>query len=127
MKPSILVVDDDENIREVIHAVLSQAGFQVVVAASGESALALLKRSRFALILLDVHMSKMSGLEVLADMKKIADATPVLMVTADSQTATVREALALGCSGYIAKPFTPAALVERVRRVLPQKESTVLV
>ncbi|QTN19173.1 response regulator [Brevundimonas sp. AJA228-03] len=127
MKPSILVVDDDDNIREVIHAVLTQAGFQVLVAASGEAALALLKRSRFELVLLDVHMPKMSGLEVLAAMKKIADATPVLMVTADSQTATVREALSLGCSGYIAKPFTPATLVERVRRVLPQPENTRLV
>ncbi len=127
MKPSILVVDDDDNIREVIHAVLTQAGFQVLVAASGEAAVALLKRSRFELMLLDVHMPKMSGLEVLAAMKQIADAPPVLMVTADSQTATVREALSLGCAGYIAKPFTPAALVERVRRVLPQKESTILV
>ncbi|WP_269516034.1 response regulator transcription factor [Brevundimonas subvibrioides] len=122
MKPAILVVDDDDSIREVIHAILTQAGFQVAVAANGEAAIALLKRSRFDLMLLDVHMPRMSGLEVLAAMKKIADAPPVLMVTADSQTATVREALSLGCSGYVAKPFTPATLVERVRRVLPQQD-----
>lgn len=122
MKPAILVVDDDDSIREVIHAILTQAGFQVTVAANGEAAIALLKRSRFELMLLDVHMPRMSGLEVLAAMKQIADTPPVLMVTADSQTATVREALSLGCSGYVAKPFTPATLVERVRRVLPQQE-----
>lgn len=118
MKTSILVVDDDANIREVIHAILSHAGFEVAVVSNGEAALDLLKRSRFALVLLDVHMPRMSGINVLAAIRRLPKAPPVLMVTADGQSATVREAMSLGCVGYVAKPFKPAALVERVHRAL---------
>lgn len=118
MKTSILVVDDDANIREVIHAILTQAGFEVALVSNGEAALDLLKGSRFALVLLDVHMPRMSGINVLAAIRRLPKAPPVLMVTADGQSATVREAMSLGCVGYVAKPFKPAALVERVHRAL---------
>ncbi|CAL1691089.1 Transcriptional regulatory protein SrrA [Brevundimonas subvibrioides] len=127
MKTSILVVDDDENIREVIHAILTQAGFEVALVSNGEAALDLLKRARFALILLDVHMPKMSGLHVLAAMKRLAKVPPVLMVTADGQSTTVREAVSLGCVGYVAKPFTPASLVERVRRAVRPPMSPLMI
>ncbi|ADL00538.1 response regulator transcription factor [Brevundimonas subvibrioides] len=127
MKTSILVVDDDENIREVIHAILTQAGFQVAVVSSGEAALAMVKRSRFALMLLDVHMPRMGGLDVMAAMRRLVEAPPVLMVSADSQSRTVREAVALGCVGYVAKPFSPGSLVDRVRRALKQPMSPLMI
>ena len=127
MKTSILIVDDDESIREMMDVVLTQAGFQVSVAPNGEAALDLLKRSRFALMLLDVHMPRMSGLQVLAATKRLAKAPPVLMVTADGQSGTVREAVALGCVGYVAKPFRPEALVERVRRALAPPPAALMI
>lgn len=127
MSPSILVVDDDANIREMMDVILTQAGFQVATEPSGEAALDLLKRSRFALMLLDVHMPRMSGLDLMAAMKRLTRTPPVLMVTADGQTGTVREALALGCVGYVAKPFRPVALVERVRRALAPAPAALLI
>jgi len=120
VRSDILIVDDDESIREMMDVVLTQAGFQVAVASNGETALDLVKRSRFGLMLLDVHMPHMSGLDVLATMKRFPWTPRVLMVTADSQSTTVRQAMTLGCLGYVVKPFKPGALVERVRYALTQ-------
>jgi len=127
MKTAILIVDDDSSIREMMDVVLTQAGFQVASASSGETALDLMKRSRFALVLLDIHMPRMSGLDVLGAMQRLPKAPPVLMVTADGQSSTVREAMALGCVGYVAKPFKPADLVERVRRALSPKPFALMI
>lgn len=114
-----MIVEDDEMIREMMDITLSQAGYGVTTAGSGESALDLLKRVRVDLVLLDVHMPHMNGLEVLKAMPRLGrSAPPVLMVTANRQAETVTEAMRLGCVGYIAKPFAPADLLGRVARAL---------
>lgn len=119
MTATVMIVEDDESIREMMHVTLSQAGYAVAPAASGESALDLLGRVRVDLVLLDVHMPRMSGLDVLSAMASMGrHKPPVLMVTANRQSATVAEAMRLGCVGYMAKPFAPADLLGRVSRAL---------
>jgi DNA-binding response OmpR family regulator len=97
---------------------LSQAGFQVSAVSNGEAALDLMNRQRFGLVLLDVHMPRLSGLGVLEAMGRLKIKPPVLMVSADTQVETVRKAVGLGCIGYVAKPFRPRDLIERARWAL---------
>jgi DNA-binding response OmpR family regulator len=119
---TVLIVEDDEMIREMIDITLSQAGYRVTTAGSGESALDLLKRVKVDLVLLDVHMPRMSGLDVLMAMAKSGRNTPpVLMVTANRQASTVAEAMRLGCIGYMAKPFAPGDLLGRVARAVTRR------
>ena len=124
MSATVMIVEDDEMIRELMDITLSQAGYGVTTAGSGASALDLLKRVRIDLILLDVHMPHMSGLEVLAAMRRSGRSTPpVLMVTANRQAETVKESMRLGCAGYVAKPFTPDGLLGRVAKALAVRPS----
>ena len=119
MTATVMIVEDDEMIREMMDITLSQAGYGVAAAGSGESALDLLKRVKVDLVLLDVHMPRMSGLDVLMAMAKSGrNSPPVLMVTANRQAGTVAEAMRLGCVGYMAKPFAPGDLLGRVARAL---------
>jgi DNA-binding response OmpR family regulator len=116
---TVMIVEDDDSIREMMDITLSQAGYAVALAASGESALDMLKRIRVDLMLLDVHMPRMSGLDVLTALDTMGRRKPpVLMVTANRQANTVAEAMRLGCIGYMAKPFAPGDLLGRVARAL---------
>lgn len=124
MSRKILTVEDEPIIREMIELVLSGAGYVVAPAASGRDALDMLSRNRFDLVLLDVHMPRMSGLEVLERMKTIGrPMPPVLMLTADREISTVTVARDRGCVGYVVKPFTPEMLLERVRRAMAKPAS----
>jgi len=114
----VMVVEDDESAREMMHIALSQAGFEVSAVSNGEAALDLLHRCRFQLMLLDVHMPRISGLEVLEAVGRLKQRPQVLMVSANTQGETVRRAVSLGCVGYLAKPFLPRDLVERARWAL---------
>ena len=119
MSPTVMIVEDDVMIREMMDITLSQAGYRVMAVGSGESALDLLRRIKVDLVLLDVHMPQMSGLDVLMAMTRIGRQTPpVVMVTANRQADTVAEAMRLGCVGYMAKPFAPGDLLGRVARAL---------
>lgn len=125
MTATVMIVEDDEMIREMMDITLSQAGYGVAAVGSGESALDLLKRVRVDLVLLDVHMPRMSGLDVLMAMGRMGRNTPpVLMVTANRQADTVAEAIRLGCIGYMSKPFAPGDLLGRVARALAARPAT---
>jgi DNA-binding response OmpR family regulator len=123
MSATVMIVEDDDMIREMMDIILSQAGYRVTSVGSGESALDLLRRIKIDLVLLDIHMPQMSGLDVLMAMARIGRNTPVLMVTANRQAETVAEAMRLGCIGYMAKPFAPADLLGRVTRALTGRSS----
>ena len=118
MSVTVMIVEDDDMVREMMDITLSQAGYRVTSVGSGESALDLLRRIKVDLVLLDIHMPQMSGLDVLMAMGRMGRNTPVLMVTANRQAETVAEAMRLGCVGYMAKPFAPTDLLGRVNRVL---------
>jgi len=115
----ILIVEDEEMIRELMHITVAQGGHEVTTTSSGGGALDLLKRTRFDLVLLDIHMPQMSGLDVLRTMSRMGRAMPpVLMVTANRSLDAINEALQLGCAGYVAKPFQPAELRARVVKAM---------
>lgn len=125
MKPTILVVDDDALIRELADVTLSQAGFHVISAASGETALQVIGRTRIDLMLLDIHMPRMDGLAVLdAAVRRHGARMPIVMMTADSGADKVREARRMGCVGYVVKPFAPQSLCARVQACLDTPRAT---
>lgn len=119
MTEQILIVEDDAHVRELVELILSQAGYDVVSARDGAMALELLRHLKPALMLLDINMPGISGLEVLRAVRQLRRLTmPILMMTANQSAETVREVMALGGDGYVLKPFTHEVLLMRVRKAL---------
>jgi CheY-like chemotaxis protein len=124
---AVLVVDDNQDVRDLVVHILDGAGFTVFNADGGEEALAILKENSIDLVLLDVMMPGMSGLEVLQEIrtgsnKKIRQ-TPVMMLTAKAATDDIDKALELGANSYVVKPFRSTALREKVQSLIEQSNS----
>ncbi|OGR33096.1 MAG: hypothetical protein A2091_01705, partial [Desulfuromonadales bacterium GWD2_61_12] len=120
MAPEILVVDDDRELRETMVEILSEAGFTVTAAASGEEALATLARQPFALVLIDMIMPGLSGQEVLPLLKRQAPRAKVIMITAFATVENAVEAMRRGADDYLTKPFKVDELLTAVRRTLEE-------
>ena len=120
---ALLVVDDNENNRDVLSRRLRQKGYAVEVAADGAEALARIRAESYDLILLDVEMPGMSGLEVLTQVRLRRSQTqlPVIMVTARSEGADIVEAFGLGANDYVTKPVDFAVALARIRTHLAHK------
>lgn len=123
--PSInaLIVDDSSVMRKIVERCLRQAGMdlaQVLEASNGEEALALVKTNKLDLILSDINMPVMDGLEFVRNMQTLEGGknVPVVMITTEGGEKHVMEALSLGAKGYIRKPFTPDQVKEHVIPVL---------
>jgi CheY-like chemotaxis protein len=118
--PTVLVVDDDDDNRELLARRLEREGFQVARAAGGHEGLARVAQGGVDLVLLDVMMPELSGLEVLAALRRDHSAAhlPVIMVTAKGESDDVVEALGLGANDYVTKPVDFAVAVARVRAQL---------
>jgi DNA-binding response OmpR family regulator len=101
----ILVVDDEEPVRDVLCEYFESQGFGVEAAPDGEAALTALGRRRPDLVLLDVRMPGLDGVEVLRRIRRVDPGVPVIMVTANEDVALARETLKLGAFDYVAKPF----------------------
>ena len=117
MSKHLLVVDDDALLRRSLGLQLESAGYRASTAATAEDALALAQRDRPDLILLDVGLPGMDGLEALRRFQHTVDA-PVIFVTARRRELDEILGLELGADGYITKPFNPDVLLEHVRAVL---------
>ena len=118
----VLVVDDNQDVRDLVVHILSADGFHVYSAVDGDNALAILNSNPVDLVLLDVMMPGKSGLEVLAEIrsgsnKKIRE-VPVMMITAKSSTEDIDAALAAGANSYVIKPFRATTIREKVRSIL---------
>lgn len=117
----ILVVDDEEINLEVIKAHLSSPGLEVILAMNGQAALALLEQEDdFDLVLLDVMMPGMSGFEVCREIRKkyLPSELPVIIITAKNQIEDLVQAFSIGANDYIAKPFSRAEFISRVKTQL---------
>jgi DNA-binding response OmpR family regulator len=114
---SILVVDDEPNIREIVALYLARAGYAVQVAADGREALQLLTAGLPDLVILDVMLPHIDGLEVTRRLRQ-EGSTPIILLTARREEADRIEGLELGADDYVVKPFSPQELVSRVRAVL---------
>ena len=122
-KEKILVVDDEEDILELLRFNLDKEGYQVACSATGEDALAKARRESFDLIILDLMLPGIDGLEVTRKLKDEADTRrlPIVMLTAKGEESDVVAGLELGADDYITKPFSPRILLARVRAVLRRK------
>lgn len=114
----ILVVDDDRATRDVLRKVLTNAGFETKVAKDGVDALNTLKNQRFDLLLLDVWMPRMGGLDLLAQLRTRKTRPRVVVMTSDDTPETVLKAVREDAFRYVHKPVASAALLETVREVL---------
>lgn len=113
----ILVVDDDQNIRELLRLYLIKEGYAVVLAGDGEQALELYNAEKPDIVLLDVMMPKLDGWETCRRLRKQGD-TPVIMLTAKGETFDKVLGLELGADDYVVKPFDSKEVVARIKAVL---------
>ena len=113
----VLVVDDDENIVQLVRMYLERDGYQVWCTYDGSSGLAEFRRTRPDVIVLDLMLPGMSGLDVCREVRREAG-TPIIMLTARTTEADKLTGLDLGADDYVTKPFSPRELVARVRAVL---------
>jgi two-component system phosphate regulon response regulator PhoB len=120
MKKSVLIVEDDEDIRELVSYHLLKEGYQVASVASGEEALAIAESQSFDLILLDVMLPGVDGMVVCQKLRQDAKtaATAIMMLTAKGEEADIVRGLNLGANDYVTKPFSPKVLVARIRAAL---------
>ncbi len=126
MKPVILVVDDEPEAVELVEFNLKQAGFSVTTAADGEEALKKARAALPALIVLDLMLPKIDGLEVFKLLRRdsVTAAIPIIMLTAKATEIDRVLGLELGADDYITKPFSPRELVLRIRKILQRREVT---
>ncbi len=121
---SILVVDDEPDMRTALTQALASSGYSVLSASSGHEALEKVKKENFRIIITDVKMPQMSGIDFLKEVKKISPQVPVIMITGYGTITNAVEAMKKGASDYITKPFSLESLESAVRKVW--KESTEL-
>jgi two-component system chemotaxis response regulator CheY len=123
MEADVLVVDDSAAIRKILQRVLRQTGMAINTiheAGDGQEALEILKVHRPALVLTDINMPKMDGLQFLAAVKGSESwrSIPVVMITTEGGEAKVGEAVKLGAAGYVRKPFTADQIKEKLAGIL---------
>ena len=111
----ILLVDDESAIRRALRPPLIELGFQVIEASRGEDALQMLRAGAFDVVLLDVNMPGIGGIETLRRIRAIAPRLPVIMLTVRDAEEEKVEALELGADDYVTKPFSTRELVARIR------------
>lgn len=119
MPLDVLIVDDSAAIRKILHRVLEQTDLQigkVWEASDGMEGLAVLAANQVGLILSDINMPNMNGIEMLAKIKENNALTqaPIIMVTTEGSQEKVMQALELGARGYVRKPFTPDQIKEKL-------------
>ncbi|NEW08684.1 response regulator transcription factor [Paenibacillus sp. SYP-B3998] len=114
----IMVVDDDEAIRELIRVYLVREGLEVLQASNGQEALKLLETTSADLVVLDIMMPLMDGWDLCRELRANYNDIPLLMVTAKSESAHKVRGFQLGTDDYVVKPFDPVELVMRVKALL---------
>jgi two-component system chemotaxis response regulator CheY len=121
MGARILTVDDSKTLREMIKFTLSKANFEVSEAVDGESALECLETEAFDLIISDVNMPGMGGIEFVSQTRKhpIHRATPILMLATEGVSDMKAQTKAAGATGWFHKPFDPAKLIAAINKLCP--------
>jgi len=131
---TVLVVDDEPDIRDVIHVYLRNEGYQVIEAANGEEALNIIKTTSVQLVILDVMMPIMDGIKACFKIREVS-ATPIIMLSAKEEDIDKITGLTIGADDYMVKPFNPLELLARVKAQLrrqtligkPESNSLILI
>ena len=120
MAKCIMVVDDSETVRQVLQLTLTRAGFDVVEAVDGNDAMEKLSAAKIDMMVTDLNMPNMDGLELIRKVREEGDHrfTPIVMLTTESSEEKKQAGRAAGASGWIVKPFKPEQLLKVVKMVL---------
>ncbi|RNA70317.1 response regulator transcription factor [Alteribacter keqinensis] len=124
MSHKVLVVDDEESIVTLLQFNLEQSGFSVTTAMDGKSALDEAANQKFDLIVLDLMLPELDGLEVCKQLRQNKVMTPILMLTAKDDEFDKVLGLELGADDYLTKPFSPREVVARIRAILRRTQAT---
>lgn len=119
----ILVVDDEERIRRLLKMYLEKEGYEIEEAEDGETALSLAMNRDYALILLDVMLPGIDGIEVCTRLRQVK-ATPVIMLTAKGEEMNRVQGFEVGADDYVVKPFSPREVIYRVKAILRRSSAT---
>jgi two-component system, cell cycle response regulator DivK len=121
MKKLILVVEDQEDNRQILRDLLSNAGYEMMEAEDGEQALAAVARRRPDLILMDIQLPLLDGYEATRRIKAdpALKTIPIIVVTSYALSGDEDKARAAGCDDYVAKPYSPRALLAKIREYAP--------
>ena len=117
----ILVVDDHEDNRRILRDLLTTAGMEVVEAFTGEDAVTRAAKEGIDLVIMDIQLPDMDGYEATRRIKALPDRrdVPIIAVTSYALSGDEAKAVEAGCDGYVSKPFSPRALLAKVRQYLP--------
>lgn len=131
MSATILIVDDEENLRLTLSKILTKAGYNVTTASSGEDALRLLQAGAYELTFIDLLMPGIGGLVLLGELRKLYPEMPVLILTAHATLDSAIEAVRQGARDYLVKPADPELIIARVKEILleqtqPQRQREIL-
>ncbi|TMP27898.1 two-component system response regulator [Pseudoalteromonas rubra] len=120
MSKTILVVDDSDSLRQVVNIALTGAGYQVIEACDGKDALSKLTGNKVHLIISDVNMPNMNGIEFVKNVKQLPQYkfTPVIMLTTENQQSMMEEGKKAGAKAWMVKPFKPAQMLQAVSKLL---------
>jgi len=120
MAKTILIVDDSKSIREVVRSTLENEGYNVLLGVDGKDALKHMDGQSIDLVITDLQMPEMDGIELIKNIRAIPDyeRIPILLLTTESQTSKKMEAKEAGATGWIIKPFVPAKLIEAIGKVI---------
>ncbi len=118
---TILAVDDSASMRQMVSFTLKGAGFDVIEACDGQEALDIAKTTSVDLVLSDVNMPVMDGIELVKKLRALTDYkfTPILMLTTESASDKKTQGKNAGATGWLVKPFNPEQLLVTIRKVLP--------
>jgi len=116
----ILVVEDQENILDLVKAIFSDSGYQILCARDGSEAINMANRHNPDIVLLDIQLPKVNGLDVCNSMKNSSELSrpKVLMLSGHTQKHDFHKAAEMGADGYLTKPFRPSELVQKVEELL---------
>ncbi len=116
----ILIVDDSRSIRELLTSVLHGAGFNVTSAEDGEDGLNVAKSNKFDLVITDINMPVMDGIELLKSLRSLPDYSfrPILILTTEFSQEMKMKGKSAGATGWLVKPFDPVKLIEVIKRLL---------
>jgi two-component system, cell cycle response regulator DivK len=123
MMKHILVVEDQEDNRQILRDLLSNAGYEMTEAVDGQEALAEVAKQRPDLILMDIQLPVMDGYEATRRIRTSPDlmSVPIIAVTSYALAGDEGKALAAGCDAYVTKPFSPRQLLAKIREYLPDR------
>lgn len=121
----ILAIDDESNIRHLIKNEFSLEGFEVITARTGEEGLRILDRQHFDIVLLDIRLPRLSGVEVLKELKRRVPTTEVIMITGHGDVKSAVESMKLGARDYVTKPFKLSELLGLVKRAVRDNQELI--